>query len=71
MLVKESQTSRILRALKVNGTMTNRQLNTISFRYSARINELRQEGHHIVTSRRKEGLFEYTYKPELESVDLD
>lgn len=48
--------------LKSEGTVTNRDLNKICFRYGARIHELRKEGHKIVTSRVKEGLFSFTYK---------
>lgn len=57
-----SQTTRILRLLKRQGSATNLELNPIAYRYSARIAELRKEGHSIVTDRLKEGVFRYTYK---------
>lgn len=41
-----SQKDRILARLQ-RGPATNRDLNQIAFRYSARIAELRDEGHHI------------------------
>ena len=41
-----SQKDRILHRLQ-HGPATNRDLNYIAFRYSARIAELRDEGHHI------------------------
>jgi hypothetical protein len=56
-----TQTARILKLLKTNGSATNRELNRICFRYSARIAELRQEKHRIVTERQKDGLFTYKY----------
>ena len=41
-----TQKERILRRLQ-HGPTTNRALNEIAFRYSARIDELRAEGHQI------------------------
>ena len=41
-----TQKGRILARLQ-RGPATNRELNLIAFRYSARIAELRNEGHHI------------------------
>lgn len=60
--IKESQTSKVLKMLKREKVVTNAQLNNICFRYSARIHELRNEGHIIVIDRIKDGLFRYTYK---------
>lgn len=58
---KLSQTARILKLLKSKHQVTNRELNRLAYRYSARIAELRTEGHHILTERAKDGLFTYTY----------
>ena len=44
--MKLSQKERILARLR-KGPATNRELNDIAFRYSARISELRDEGHAI------------------------
>ena len=44
--MKLSQKERILARLR-KGPATNRELNEIAFRYSARISELRDEGHNI------------------------
>lgn len=56
-----SNTARILKLLKANGSATNRELNTICFRYGARLHELRQEGHLIATEQLKDGLFRFVY----------
>lgn len=62
-MTNKSQTARILDRLKTKGRVTNAELNHIAFRYSARIAELRKEGHIIVTNRKgNDGLFEYIYK---------
>lgn len=58
---KLSQTARILKLFKAKHRATNNQLNKICYRYSARIAELRSEGHQILTERVKDGLFVYTY----------
>lgn len=55
----ESQTARILRLLKKHGDLTNRDLNRIAYRYSARILELRNEGHKIVSVHEKDSLWRY------------
>lgn len=59
---KESQTTRILRLLRSKPAVTNKELNRICFRYSARLGELRSEGYIIVTNHVKDGLFEYVYR---------
>lgn len=59
-----SQTAKILKLFKVNGSATNHELNKICFRYSARLMELRKEGHIIVSSHIKDGLWNYVYKGE-------
>ena len=43
----------------------------ICLRYSARINDLRNEGHIIVANRIKDGLWEYIYKGTSDEVALD
>lgn len=45
--MKLSQKERILQLLRSSEHVTNRDLNEIAFRYSARISELRDEGHAI------------------------
>lgn len=60
--MSESQTARILRLFKERGTLTNKDLNRICYRYSARILELRNEGHLIVSNHIKDSLWEYVYK---------
>lgn len=60
--MKESQTAKILRLLKIRGKLTNRDLNHICFRYAARLHELRRDGHIIVSNHVREGLWEYIYK---------
>jgi hypothetical protein len=62
-----SKTARILSKLKTEGTVTNRELNKICFRYSARLAELRAEGHDILTVQVQGGLFEYVYRGEVQS----
>lgn len=57
----QSTTARILKLLKKQRSATNRQLNAISFRYGARIHELRSEGHVIRTEREHDGLFRFFY----------
>lgn len=42
-----TQKDRILRLLRTHPSVTNADLNQIAFRYSARIEELRNEGHDI------------------------
>lgn len=57
----QSKYLRVLHALKERGSMTNGELNRITCRYSARIAELRHDGHDILTERVSPGLFRYTY----------
>lgn len=59
---KLSQTARILNLLKANGEATNAQLNKIAFRYSARLKDLRDEGHDILSIKEKDGLWRFVYK---------
>lgn len=61
---QSSQVARLLKAFKKQGKLTNRQMVTQLniFRYSARIADLRSEGHVIVCNRVKDGLFEYIYQ---------
>ena len=53
--------AQILELLKELGELTSRELNVICYRYSARIFELRQDGHDIQTQRIKAGLYRYIY----------
>lgn len=66
---KLSQTERIVRLLKRRGNFgaSNRELNSICFRYAARIHELRHDGYVIDCERDKAGLFRYILKREPES----
>ncbi|WP_427007161.1 helix-turn-helix domain-containing protein [Pseudarthrobacter sp. H2] len=59
---KETQTARILKLLKTNGSATNTQLNRICFRFSARIHDLRSEGWDILSVREKDGLWRFVLK---------
>jgi hypothetical protein len=61
MAAENSSTQRqtILDLLKKQGKATSAELNDICFRYSARIHELRQAGHVIVSRRIGKGLWEY------------
>lgn len=57
----QTQTQRILSLFRAKGTVTNRELNEICFRYAARIHEMRANGHPITTKQIKPGLYHYTY----------
>lgn len=60
---RKSNTTKILEFLEDNGEATNAQLEKIGgFRYGARIQELRKDGHSIVTTRESGGLYRYTLK---------
>lgn len=58
---KFAQTARILRLLKTKKTVTNFELNNIAFRYSARIKDLRDEGHRIVSTHITGSQWTFTY----------
>ncbi len=62
---KETQASKILRLLKTHPYVLNIDLNNICFRYSARILELRNEGHPIQKEYVKPGVFRYFLREEL------
>lgn len=64
---KISTEARILKLLKGQGRATNVELNRITFRYGARIYDLRREGHIIVTNRLSAGLWLFVYKGEREA----
>lgn len=68
-MTKENQASRILRLLRSERTVTNKQLNRICFRYGARIFELRREGWNIQKESLGRGLFQYWLVPEPEEGD--
>lgn len=55
-----SQRQRMLQAFKTRRQLTNLELARISYRYSARLGELRKE-HNIVCEYVKPGVFRYTY----------
>lgn len=59
---KKTQTQRILELLQTRGSASSLELNHIAFRYSARIAELRADGHIIATTRQPDGLFRFTYQ---------
>jgi len=63
---KLTQTARILNLLKANGEATNAQLNKICFRYSARLKDLRDEGHDILSIKEKDGLWRFVYKGQVD-----
>lgn len=67
---KLSQTARILQLLKAKGRVTNVELNRICFRYSARISDLRREGHIIVSNRVRQGVWEFTYRAERDGQEV-
>lgn len=62
--VKKSQTQRILELLQTEGTVTNKRLNRICFRYSARLMDLRKDGHKIVSNHVKDSLWEFSLMDE-------
>ena len=62
---KENQASKILRLLKTHPYVLNTDLNKIAYRYSARILELRNEGHPIQKEYVKPGIFRYFLKEEI------
>jgi hypothetical protein len=65
-MTTESQASTILRLLKQESVLTNRDLNRICYRYSARIHDLRKEGHDIRSNRVRDDLWEFSYHGEVE-----
>lgn len=59
---KSTKTARVLKKLQTAQTVTNWELNKISFRYGSCIHDLRKEGHVIKTNRiNNDGLYEYSY----------
>lgn len=58
---RKSHYTRILELLQEKGEVTNIELARISFRYSARIHEMRKDGHVIVMSHVRSGVNRYTY----------
>ncbi|WP_024816937.1 helix-turn-helix domain-containing protein [Arthrobacter sp. 31Y] len=53
-----SQREKILQLLKT-GPATNQQLNKVCYRYGARIHELRNAGHNIVSEQIDRGLWQF------------
>ena len=64
-----TQTGKILQLLKERGAVTNVELNKICFRFSARIMELRQEGHVIKSNHIGGSLWSYVYFGEAKEYD--
>ena len=58
----KSQTAKILHVLKNEENVTTVRLERIAFNYTARISGLRKEGHVILASYLKPGVWRYTYK---------
>lgn len=59
---KSTKAARILKKLQIDQTVTNWELNKITFRYGSCIHDLRKEGHVIKTNRiNNDGLYEYSY----------
>lgn len=59
--IKISQKDRILNLLKANDTATSRDLNNICYRYSARILDLRRDGHIIESKQVRKGFWTFRY----------
>lgn len=67
-----TKTAKVLKLLKNNERVTNRELNRICFRYGSCIHELRKEGHVIKTNRlNNDGLYEYIYHGLSDEAKLD
>lgn len=58
---RKSQTARILDLLISGIDVTNIDLQKIAFNYTMRVSELRKEGHVILATYEKPGVFSYTY----------
>ncbi|RAN77984.1 hypothetical protein B5P43_18305 [Bacillus sp. SRB_336] len=56
-----TQTAKILKLLKRKGEVTNFELSRICLRYSARIKDLRDEGHQIVSEHVKDNKWRFIY----------
>lgn len=65
-LRRKSQSVRILEMLKNNQDVTNVDLQRIAFNYTMRVSELRKDGHRIVSTYEKPGVFNYTYLGQLD-----
>tara|TARA_Y100000310_G_scaffold92397_1_gene90043 strand:+ start:3794 stop:4066 length:273 start_codon:yes stop_codon:yes gene_type:complete len=61
MTQKMSQKEKILDLFQRRGSVTNIELNEICFRFSARIFQLRKEGHFIKRDHVKKSVHQYTY----------
>lgn len=58
---RRSQSARILDLLKSGDEVTTLNLARIAFDYTARVSELRKEGHVILAEYEKPGVFRYSY----------
>ena len=63
---KLTQTAKILKLLKENGEATNYELAKICLRYSARLHDLRSEGHTIISEHVKGSKWRFVLKEEEE-----
>lgn len=61
---KLTQTAKILKLLKKNGGATNYELSKICLRYSARLHDLRAEGHTIISEHVKGSKWRFILKEE-------
>jgi hypothetical protein len=71
---RPTQKQKLLKILQMRGRhgAYNWELNEhVSFRYSARIHELRHEGHNITTQKIKDGVFKHVLIPESLTNDSD
>jgi hypothetical protein len=57
----KTKKDQILNLLQSKGIVTQHELNTIAYRYGARINDLRNEGYEIETKPKTRGEFIYIY----------
>ena len=67
-MVGMTQTGKILKLLKEQGSATNVELNKIAYRYSARIADLRDEGWVIVSVHEKGSLWRFHLKGHRDEV---
>lgn len=58
---RKSQYTRMLEMMQARGEVTNLDLGRISYRYSARIGDMRKDGHSIVATYERPGVWRYTY----------
>lgn len=59
---RKSQSQRILELLKSGRPVYTKDLQSISFKYSSRLDDLKQQGHRWLAEYRKPGVYQYYYK---------